>query len=101
MPDRGRRTRIPGDNKHATSVVALDADTGKIKGSHQYHWNDNWDWDEVSAPLLVDIKRNGRDIKALVHPGRNGYLWVLERKGRQHRFRRRPTLRQARRDHRP
>ncbi|HWP86357.1 MAG TPA: PQQ-dependent dehydrogenase, methanol/ethanol family [Burkholderiales bacterium] len=70
----------PGDNKHATSVVALDPDTGKIKGSHQYHWNDNWDWDEVSAPLLVDIKRNGRDIKALVHPGRNGYLWVLERK---------------------
>jgi len=70
----------PGDNKHATSVVAIDPDTGKIKGSHQYHWNDNWDWDEVSAPLLVDIKRNGRDIKALVHPGRNGYLWVLERK---------------------
>jgi alcohol dehydrogenase (cytochrome c) len=70
----------PGDNKHATSVVAIDPDTGKIKGSHQYHWNDNWDWDEVSAPLLVDIKRNGRDIKALVHAGRNGYLWVLERK---------------------
>jgi alcohol dehydrogenase (cytochrome c) len=70
----------PGDNKHATSVVALDPDTGKIKGSHQYHWNDNWDWDEVSAPLLIDITRNGRDIKALVHPGRNGYLWVLERK---------------------
>jgi alcohol dehydrogenase (cytochrome c) len=70
----------PGDNKHATSVVAIDPDTGKIRGSHQYHWNDNWDWDEVSAPLLVDIKRNGRDIKALVHPGRNGYLWVLERK---------------------
>jgi alcohol dehydrogenase (cytochrome c) len=70
----------PGDNKHATSVVALDPDTGKIKGSHQYHWNDNWDWDEVSAPLLIDIKRNGRDIKSLVHAGRNGYLWVLERK---------------------
>ena len=70
----------PGDNKHATSVVAIDPDTGKIKGSHQYHWNDNWDWDEVSAPLLVDIKRNGRDVKSLVHAGRNGYLWVLERK---------------------
>jgi alcohol dehydrogenase (cytochrome c) len=69
-----------GDNKHATSVVAIDPDTGKIKGSHQYHWNDNWDWDEVSAPLLIDIKRNGRDIKSLVHAGRNGYLWVLERK---------------------
>jgi alcohol dehydrogenase (cytochrome c) len=70
----------PGDNKHATSVVAIDPDTGAIKGSHQYHWNDNWDWDEVSTPLLIDVKRNGRDVKALVHPGRNGYLWILERK---------------------
>ena len=69
-----------GDNKHATSVVAIDPDTGKIKGSHQYHWNDNWDWDEVSAPLLINIKRDGRDIKSLVHAGRDGYLWVLERK---------------------
>ena len=29
---------------------------------------------------MIDIRRNGRDIKALVHPGRNGYLWILERK---------------------
>ncbi len=70
----------PGDNKHATSVVAIDPDTGKIKGSHQYHWNDNWDWDEVAAPLLIDVKRNGRSFNALVHPGRDGYLWLLERK---------------------
>ncbi len=69
-----------GDNKHATSVVALDPDTGKIKGSHQYHWNDSWDWDEVAAPLLIDVKRNGRTFNALVHPGRDGYLWLLERK---------------------
>jgi alcohol dehydrogenase (cytochrome c) len=68
-----------GDNLYATSVVALDPDTGKIRGHHQYHWNDNWDWDEVSAPLLIDVERNGRTIKSLVHPGRNGYLWVLER----------------------
>ena len=68
-----------GDNLYATSVVALDVDTGKIRGHHQYHWNDNWDWDEVSAPLLIDVPRNGRTIKALVHPGRNGYLWILER----------------------
>src|SRR2546430_6547402 len=39
----------PGDNLYTSSVVALDADTGKIKGHHQYHWNDSWDWDEVST----------------------------------------------------
>jgi alcohol dehydrogenase (cytochrome c) len=70
----------PGDSLYATSVIALDVDTGELKGHHQYHWNDSWDWDEVSAPILIDVVRGGRTIKALVHPGRNGYLWVLERK---------------------
>ena len=68
-----------GDNLYANSVIALDADTGELKAHHQYHWNDSWDWDEVSAPLLIDVHRNGRSIKALVHAGRNGYLWLLER----------------------
>jgi|TARA_Y100000294_G_C8556617_1_gene337423 alcohol dehydrogenase (cytochrome c) len=67
-----------GDNLYATSVIALDVDTGALRGHHQYHWNDSWDWDEVSAPLLIDFERDGRDIKGLVHPGRNGYLWFLE-----------------------
>jgi alcohol dehydrogenase (cytochrome c) len=70
----------PGDSLYANSVLALDVDTGELKGYHQYHWNGSWDWDEVSAPLLIDVTRQGRAIKALVHPGRNGYLWVLERK---------------------
>ncbi len=70
----------PGDNLYSASVLALDADTGKIRGYHQYHWNDSWDWDEVSAPILMDVTRGGRTIKSLVHPARNGYLWVLERK---------------------
>ena len=69
----------PGDNLYANSVVALDADSGAIKAYHQYHWNGSWDWDEVSAPILMDVQRNGRTIKALVHAGRNGYLWLLER----------------------
>ena len=69
----------PGDNLYATSVIALDVDTGKIKGHHQYHWNDSWDWDEVSMPLLIDVQRDGRTVKGVVHPARNGYLWLLDR----------------------
>jgi alcohol dehydrogenase (cytochrome c) len=70
----------PGDNLYATSVVAFDADSGAIRGYHQYHWNDSWDWDEVDAPLLIDVVRDGRTIPTLVHPGRNGYMWILERR---------------------
>jgi alcohol dehydrogenase (cytochrome c) len=74
MPDT-----LPGDNLYATSVVAVDLDTGAIKGHHQYHWNDAWDWDEVSAPLLVDIERDGKRVPGAIHAGRNGYLWTMER----------------------
>lgn len=69
----------PGDNLYTNSVLALDVATGRIRGWHQYHWNDSWDWDEVSTPILMPVGRGGREIRALVHPGRNGYLWLLER----------------------
>ena len=69
----------PGDNLYTSSVVALDVATGKIKGHHQYHPNDSWDWDEVSPPIIVDYQHNGKTIKGLVDVARDGYLWMLER----------------------
>lgn len=74
-PTEGRK----GDNLYTTSTIALDVDTGAIKGHHQYTPNDAWDWDEVSAPLLIDTEIKGRQVKAAVHAARNGYLWTLER----------------------
>src|SRR5690606_18555470 len=70
----------PGDNLYTNSVIAIDGDSGELRGYHQYHWNGSWDWDEVDAPLLIDVERDGRTIPALVHPGRNGYMWLLERR---------------------
>lgn len=68
-----------GDNLYTNSVLAINPDTGAIKAHHQYHWNGGWDWDEVSAPLLIDLKsENGEIKKGLLHAGRNGYLWWLE-----------------------
>ncbi len=72
-------TRGGKDNLYATSVIALDVETGALRGYHQYHWNDSWDWDEVSTPVLVDFKRGEREVRGLIHAGRNGYLWFLER----------------------
>ena len=69
----------PGDNLYTSSTVAIDVATGKIKGHHQYHPNDSWDWDEVSPPILVDFVRNGKTIKGLIDVARDGYLWFLER----------------------
>ncbi len=68
-----------GDNLYASSVLAIDIDSGELKGHHQYAPNDSWDWDEVTPPLLIDTEIKGRKVEAAVHAGRNGYLWVLER----------------------
>jgi alcohol dehydrogenase (cytochrome c) len=69
----------PGDNLYTASTIAIDAATGKMKGHHQYSPNESWDWDEVSPPILVDYKRNGKTVKGLIDAARNGYLWFLER----------------------
>jgi alcohol dehydrogenase (cytochrome c) len=69
----------PGDNLYTASTLAIDVSTGRIKGHHQYHPNDSWDWDEVSPPILVDYTRQGRTIKGLIDVARDGYLWFLER----------------------
>jgi alcohol dehydrogenase (cytochrome c) len=69
----------PGDNLYISSTIALDIETGKIKGHFQYDPNDSWDWDEVSPPVLVDYQRNGRTIRGLINVARDGYLWFLER----------------------
>ena len=71
----------PGDNLYTNSTIALDADSGEIRGHFQYHWNGSWDWDEANAPLLVDVDRGGRTLPVLVHPAKNGFLWLLERAG--------------------
>ena len=69
----------PGDNLYTSSVLAIDVATGAIRGHFQYHPNDSWDWDEVSPPILIDYRRDGRIVKGLINVARNGYMWFLER----------------------
>ncbi len=71
-------TRGGLDNLYTTSVIALNLDSGKIIGHHQYHWNDSWDWDEVSPPVLRPVTHKGRTFKALVNVARNGHIYILE-----------------------
>ena len=79
MAGRGWETSGRATISSPHRSLALDAATGKIKGYHQYHPNDSWDWDEVSPPIVVDYQHNGKDVKGLVDVARDGYLWMLER----------------------
>jgi alcohol dehydrogenase (cytochrome c) len=69
----------PGDNLYTNSVVALDADTGKLRWHFQFTPHDSYDYDSVQVPVLADLNWNGTDIKAMLWANRNGYFYVLER----------------------
>jgi alcohol dehydrogenase (cytochrome c) len=69
----------PGDNLYATSVIAVDVATGAIVGHYQYQPNDSWDWDEVSAPILLDVQHGGETVKAALNVSRTGYMYLLDR----------------------
>ncbi len=67
------------DIPYATSVTALNADTGQVVWSRQLIHHDIWDWDTDSAPTLVDIQKDGQSIPALVQSTKQGFLFVLNR----------------------
>ncbi len=69
----------PGDNLYTCSLVALDADTGKLKWHYQFTPHDVHDWDATSDPVLMELEQNGRKVKAVVMANRNGFYYALDR----------------------
>lgn len=68
-----------GDNLFSNSILALDPATGKQKWYFQFTPHDVWDYDGNTQIFLVDIRRDGRDVKAIVQANRNGYFYILDR----------------------
>jgi alcohol dehydrogenase (cytochrome c) len=71
--------RRPGDNLYTSSVLALDAGSGKLSWYFQYTPNDNRDYDETGTHILIDTKVNGEDRKIVSHAGRNGFEYTFDR----------------------
>ena len=69
----------PGDNLFGNSVVAVDADTGKLRWYFQTVHHDLWDQDLPPGPGFVDIRQHGKDIPALVAIGKTGLMFILNR----------------------
>jgi len=68
-----------GDNLYSNSVVALDADTGKLRWYYQFSPHDEFDYDSVQVPVLVDMPWQGRQRKLMMWANRNGLFYVLDR----------------------
>jgi alcohol dehydrogenase (cytochrome c) len=69
----------PGDNLYTSSVIALDADTGRLRWHFQFTPNDPYDYDSVQIPVLVDINWSGAPAKVMLWGNRNGYFYVIDR----------------------
>lgn len=69
----------PGDNLFGNSVVAVDAETGKLKWWFQTIHHDLWDSDLPAPPTLVDIKVNGKTVPALAETGKTAFMYILDR----------------------
>jgi PQQ-dependent dehydrogenase (methanol/ethanol family) len=69
----------PGDNKWSISIFARSPEDGQAKWAYQILPHDEWDYDEIMENVLVDMEWGGRMRKLLLHPGRTGFMFVLDR----------------------
>jgi quinoprotein glucose dehydrogenase len=69
----------PGNNLYGESLVCIDLKTGKVKWFYQLVHHPLWDMDISSAPILADINVDGRAIKAVAQPSKQGFLYVFDR----------------------
>jgi len=69
----------PGNNLFSSSVVAVDANTGKYLWHFQLVHHDIWDYDTQSAPLLVDLRRGGQMVPAVIIVNNTGLMFTLNR----------------------
>jgi alcohol dehydrogenase (cytochrome c) len=77
-PDWNGSVRL-GDNLYTSSVIALDADTGKLKWYYQFTPHDEFDFDSTQVPVQADIMWQGSPRKVLMFANRNGFFYVLDR----------------------
>jgi alcohol dehydrogenase (cytochrome c) len=68
-----------GNNLFTASLVALDADTGKLKWHYQFTPHDLHDWDSNHVPVLADLAIAGRARKVVMVANRNGFFYTLDR----------------------
>ena len=68
-----------GDNKWTAGIFAREPDTGQARWFYQYAPHDQHDYNGTNENVLLDLDIKGSRRKVLVHPDRNGYVYVLDR----------------------
>lgn len=69
-----------GDNLFVSSIIAVDADTGRYKWHYQETPGDAWDYDSIADITLADLPIAGRRRAVLLHAPKNGFFYVIDRR---------------------
>jgi quinoprotein glucose dehydrogenase len=68
-----------GDNVYSSSLVCLDVRTGKVVWHFQQIHHDIWDYDNTTAPMLLDVRVGGRAVKAVALVTKQSFTYVFDR----------------------
>lgn len=92
-PTGDANSYVQGPQLYASSLVALDANTGKLKWFRQITHHDVWDWDSPTPVVLLDVHQDGKTIPAVALTGKHGLVFLFDRKTGEplNGFRERPT----------
>lgn len=77
--DHRIRSNGKGDNLFVSSVVALDANTGKYKWHYQGTPGETWDFTQTQPIILASLKIDGADRKVMMQAPKNGFFYVIDR----------------------
>lgn len=69
----------PGSNHWSITIWARNPDTGQARWAYQVEPHDSFDYDEIMENILIDMPWQGRVRHLLLHPGRTGFMFVLDR----------------------
>lgn len=69
----------PGTNHWSCTIWARNPETGMAKWAYQVVPHDSWAYDAIEENILVDMPWQGKERKLLIHPGRTGFVFVLDR----------------------
>lgn len=69
----------PGDNLFSTSLIALDVKTGKRLWHYQMVHHDIWNYDTPTAPILLDVKMNGKTVPIVAQTTKQSFVYAFNR----------------------
>jgi glucose dehydrogenase len=78
-PGTWNATPRQGDNKWSCRSSRVTWDTGNAKWGYQMTPWDAWDYDGINEHVLIDVTKDGKPVKALIHFDRNGFAYLLDR----------------------